>query len=161
MVVRYACPGCGSPQFKKHGHSPLGMAMEATTRHVIALHVGDRRRESGEQLGAQIPAASRQQATLGRGQRAESNGGTDIASTSIVDIGPGGWPGWGTASCPRHNGYPLDVRGTRKEASGLCPERVVVGADRGYRPLARVSRHGARGHVSERTDRVMHGKEGL
>jgi insertion element IS1 protein InsB len=42
----------------------LWIAMDAKTRQVIAFHVGDRNRKSGEQLWAQIPAVYQQQATF-------------------------------------------------------------------------------------------------
>jgi len=51
-------------------------------------------------------------------------------------------------------------RGILNEASGLCPERSVMGDDRGDRPLPSVSRHVTRGHVLSSTDIVMHGREG-
>jgi hypothetical protein len=37
---------------------------------------------------------------------------------------------------------------TIKQASGLCPERSVIGDDRGDRPLPSVSRYVTRDHVS-------------
>jgi insertion element IS1 protein InsB len=40
------------------------LAMDTTTRQVIAFHVGDRSRKSTEQLWANIPAAYREQATF-------------------------------------------------------------------------------------------------
>ena len=40
-----------------------GIAMDATTRPVMACHVGDRSRTSAKRLGAKIPDASRQHAT--------------------------------------------------------------------------------------------------
>jgi hypothetical protein len=40
------------------------MAMDAKTRQVIALHGGDRIRESGAQLWAKIPAGYQQQAVF-------------------------------------------------------------------------------------------------
>ena len=39
----------------------IWMAMDATTRQVIAFHVGDRRRESAQELWAKIPVAYREQ----------------------------------------------------------------------------------------------------
>ena len=60
----------------------------------------------------------------------------------------GALPGQGTGPFHRLHWYHLDVSGTIKEASGLCPERSVVGDDRGYRPLPSVSRQVTRGHVS-------------
>jgi Cholesterol oxidase, substrate-binding len=61
---------------------------------------------------------------------------------------PWALPGHGTGLFHWLHGYHLDVSGTIKEASGLCPERSVVGDDRGYRPLPSVSRQVTRGHVS-------------
>jgi|SRR5882724_735663 len=40
-----------------------GIAMDATTRPVMACHVGDRSRTSAKRLGAKMPDASRQHAT--------------------------------------------------------------------------------------------------
>jgi insertion element IS1 protein InsB len=40
-----------------------GIAMDATTRPVMACHVGDHRRTSAKRLGAKMPDASRQHAT--------------------------------------------------------------------------------------------------
>lgn len=42
----------------------IGLAMDAPTRPSIAFHVGDRRRKSAKNLGAKIPPAYREQATL-------------------------------------------------------------------------------------------------
>jgi IS1 family transposase len=42
----------------------LWITMDATTRQVVALHVGERSRTSAKQLGAKMPRASRQQATF-------------------------------------------------------------------------------------------------
>ena len=42
----------------------IWIAMEATTRQIIALHVGDRRRESGKALWAKRPMVYRAQATF-------------------------------------------------------------------------------------------------
>jgi len=41
----------------------IGIAMDATTRPVMACHVGDRSRTSAKRLGAKMPEASRQHAT--------------------------------------------------------------------------------------------------
>jgi insertion element IS1 protein InsB len=49
---------------KKANKHWLWIAMDATTRQVIAFHVGDRSRASGEQLWAKIPAVYQQQATF-------------------------------------------------------------------------------------------------
>ena len=38
--------------------------MDATTRQIIAFHVGDRSRESGKELWAHIPMVYREQATF-------------------------------------------------------------------------------------------------
>jgi insertion element IS1 protein InsB len=42
----------------------IWIAMEATTRQIMALHVGDRRRESGKALWAKMPMVYRAQATF-------------------------------------------------------------------------------------------------
>jgi insertion element IS1 protein InsB len=42
----------------------IWLAMDAKTRHVIAFHVGDRRRQSAKRLWAKIPRAYRQHATF-------------------------------------------------------------------------------------------------
>jgi insertion element IS1 protein InsB len=42
----------------------LWIAMDATTRQIIAFHVGDRRRDSAKELWANIPESYREQATL-------------------------------------------------------------------------------------------------
>jgi insertion element IS1 protein InsB len=42
----------------------LWLAMDTTTRQVIACHIGDRSRQSAAQLWANIPAAYREQATF-------------------------------------------------------------------------------------------------
>jgi insertion element IS1 protein InsB len=49
---------------KKANKQWLWIAMDAKTRQVIAFHVGDRSRASGEQLWAKIPAVYQQQATF-------------------------------------------------------------------------------------------------
>jgi insertion element IS1 protein InsB len=41
----------------------IWIAMDATTRQVMAFHVGDRRRDSAQELWAQIPVVDREQAT--------------------------------------------------------------------------------------------------
>jgi hypothetical protein len=81
----------------------------------------------------------------------------------LQQLGPsarGVLPGHGPGPFHRLHWYHLDVSGTIKEASGLCPERSVVGDARGYRPLPSVSRQVTRGHVSSSTDIVMHGRKG-
>ena len=47
---------------KKANRQGIWMAMDAATRQVIALHVGDRSRESAQELWAKIPVAYREQA---------------------------------------------------------------------------------------------------
>jgi IS1 family transposase len=42
----------------------MWLAMDARSREVMALHVGDRRRRSAKRLWAKIPQAYRQHATL-------------------------------------------------------------------------------------------------
>ena len=42
----------------------IWIAMDATTRQIIAFHVGDRSRESGKELWANIPLVYREQATF-------------------------------------------------------------------------------------------------
>lgn len=49
---------------KKANKQWLWLAMDTTTRQVIAFHVGDRSRHSAAQLWANIPAAYREQATF-------------------------------------------------------------------------------------------------
>jgi insertion element IS1 protein InsB len=49
---------------KKANKSWIWIAMDATSRQVIAFHVGDRSRRSAKRLWAKIPAAYRQQATF-------------------------------------------------------------------------------------------------
>jgi insertion element IS1 protein InsB len=49
---------------KKANKQWLGLAMDTTTRQVIAFHVGDRSRQSAAQLWANIPAMYRAQATF-------------------------------------------------------------------------------------------------
>ena len=50
------------------------MAMDATTRQIIALHVGDRRGDSGKELWANIPLVYREQATFHTDQYAVYKG---------------------------------------------------------------------------------------
>jgi insertion element IS1 protein InsB len=40
----------------------LGLATDRSSRQIIAFHVGDRRRDSAKQLGANLPAVYREQA---------------------------------------------------------------------------------------------------
>jgi insertion element IS1 protein InsB len=49
---------------KKAHKQWVWIAMDATSRHVIALHVGDRSRRSAKRPWAKIPQASRQHATF-------------------------------------------------------------------------------------------------
>jgi insertion element IS1 protein InsB len=52
----------------------LWMAMDATSRQIIAFHVGDRSRDSGKELWANIPRVSREQATFHTDQYAVYQG---------------------------------------------------------------------------------------
>ena len=47
---------------KKANKQWIWIAMDATTRQVMAFHVGDRSRESGTELWAKIPVVYREQA---------------------------------------------------------------------------------------------------
>jgi insertion element IS1 protein InsB len=49
---------------KKANKQWIWIAMDATTRQIIAFHVGDRSRESGKELWAKIPMVYRTQATF-------------------------------------------------------------------------------------------------
>ncbi len=49
---------------KKANKQWIWIAMDATTRQIIAFHVGDRSRESGKELWANIPMVYREQATF-------------------------------------------------------------------------------------------------
>ena len=49
---------------KKANKQWIWIAMDATTRQVIALHVGDRSRTSGKELWANIPMVYREQSTF-------------------------------------------------------------------------------------------------
>jgi insertion element IS1 protein InsB len=49
---------------KKANKQWIWLAMDATTRQIIAFHVGDRSRKSAKKLWAKIPVAYRQQATF-------------------------------------------------------------------------------------------------
>jgi insertion element IS1 protein InsB len=52
----------------------LWLAMDTTTRQIIAFHVGDRSRQSAAQLWANISTASREQATFYTDQYEAYNG---------------------------------------------------------------------------------------
>ena len=50
---------------QKKANTPwIWIAMDATSRQVIALHVGDRSRRSAKRLWAKMPGAYRQHATF-------------------------------------------------------------------------------------------------
>jgi len=49
---------------KKANKQWIWIAMDATTRQIIAFHVGDRSRASGKELWAHIPTVYREQATF-------------------------------------------------------------------------------------------------
>ena len=50
---------------QKKANTPwIWIAMDATTRQIIAFHVGDRSHESGKKLWANMPVISREQATF-------------------------------------------------------------------------------------------------
>jgi insertion element IS1 protein InsB len=50
---------------QKHAQTPwIWIAMDATTRQVMAFHVGDHSHRSAKRLWAKIPEASRQHATF-------------------------------------------------------------------------------------------------
>jgi IS1 family transposase len=49
---------------KKANKQWIWIAMDATTRQIIAFHVGDRSRESAKALWANIPAVYHEQATF-------------------------------------------------------------------------------------------------
>jgi insertion element IS1 protein InsB len=49
---------------KKANKQWIWIAMDATTRQIIAFHVGDRSQTSGQELWAKIPTAYREQATF-------------------------------------------------------------------------------------------------
>jgi insertion element IS1 protein InsB len=59
---------------KKANKPWIWMAMDATTRQVIAFHVGDRSRESGKELWGNMPLAYRKQALFHTDQYAVYNG---------------------------------------------------------------------------------------
>jgi insertion element IS1 protein InsB len=64
----------GSFVQKKANKQWMGSAMDAETRHIIAFHGGDRRGESGKELGANMPLAYRDQATFHTDHYAVSQG---------------------------------------------------------------------------------------
>jgi len=49
---------------KKANRQWIWIAMDATTRQIIAFHVGDRSRDSAKELWAKIPVVYREQATF-------------------------------------------------------------------------------------------------
>src|SRR5712691_1806914 len=53
---------------KKASKQRMWIAMDTTTRQVIALHVGDHSRKSAKRLWAKMPAANRQHATFSTDQ---------------------------------------------------------------------------------------------
>ena len=59
---------------KKANKQRIWIAMDATTRQVMAFHVGDRRRKSAKRLWAKIPEAYRQHATFYTDQYAVYDG---------------------------------------------------------------------------------------
>ena len=59
---------------KKANKQWIWIAMDATTRQIIAFHVGDRSRESGKALWANIPLVYREQATFHTDQYAVYKG---------------------------------------------------------------------------------------
>jgi insertion element IS1 protein InsB len=59
---------------KKANKQWIWIAMDATTRQIIAFHVGDRSRESGKELWANIPRVYREQATFHTDQYAVYKG---------------------------------------------------------------------------------------
>jgi IS1 family transposase len=56
----------------------IWIAMDATTRQIIAFHVGDRRRESANELWANLPAVYREQATFYTDQYDVYTGATPV-----------------------------------------------------------------------------------
>ena len=66
MVQRLEVEGDEMASFvhKKANKQWIWIAMDATTRQVIAFHVGDRSRRSAKRLWAKIPQAYRQHATF-------------------------------------------------------------------------------------------------
>ena len=59
---------------KKANKQGIWIAMDATTRQIIAFYVGDRSRTSGKELWAQIPTVYREQATFHTDQYAVYKG---------------------------------------------------------------------------------------
>ena len=59
---------------KKANKQWIWIAMDATSRHIIAFHVGDRSRESGQELWANIPQVYQEQATFHTDQYAVYQG---------------------------------------------------------------------------------------
>ena len=59
---------------KKANKQWIWIAMDATTRQIIAFHVGDRSRESGKELWAHIPLGYREQAMFHTDQYASIKG---------------------------------------------------------------------------------------
>jgi insertion element IS1 protein InsB len=66
MIQRLEVEADEMPSFvKKKGNKQwIWIAMDATTRQVIAFHVGDRSRKSAKRLWAKIPLVYREQATF-------------------------------------------------------------------------------------------------
>jgi IS1 family transposase len=73
MVLRKACPACGANQYKKNDHMMeriaacpddlpqwIWIAMDATNRQSIVLHVGDKSRDSAKELWAKTPLVYRE-----------------------------------------------------------------------------------------------------
>jgi hypothetical protein len=147
-----------SPLFHSHRGGNVGSRLSATRRHVwsravcAVLAVGPLR---ARRLRAGLAAVHHGGRAAGRVRRGHEN--------CCIRFGqrPGALPGHGTGPFHRLHWYHVDVSGTIKGASSLCPERSVVGGDRGCRPLPSVSRHVTRGHVSSSTDIVMPRREGL
>jgi IS1 family transposase len=59
---------------KKANQPWIWIARDATSRQIIALHVGDRSRESGQELWANIPQVYQEQATFHTDQYAVYQG---------------------------------------------------------------------------------------
>jgi insertion element IS1 protein InsB len=66
MIQRLAVEADEMSSFvqKKASKGWIWLAMDAKTRQVVAFHVGDRSRKSAKRLGAKIPRAYRQHATV-------------------------------------------------------------------------------------------------
>jgi IS1 family transposase len=69
---------------KKANKQWIWLAMDATTRQVIALHVGDRSRESAKRLWAKIPEAYRQQAMFCTDQYVAYEGVIPVAQHKAI-----------------------------------------------------------------------------